>query len=107
MNGSKNPANDHFSQGETLVYYLYKIKTHILRKVRICLFWTSKQINMWLNVLFSFYGEKYKFPGVSDSKESAYNAGGLSSIPGSERSPGEGHGNALHGVAKSQTQLSH
>ena len=30
------------------------------------------------------------FPGSSDSKESACNAGNLGSIPGSERFPGEG-----------------
>ena len=30
------------------------------------------------------------FPGGSDSKESACNAGDLGSVPGSERSPGEG-----------------
>ena len=60
----------------------------------------------------------------SDGKASACNAGDLSSIPGSGRSPGEGHGNPLqssclenpmdggawgatvHGVAKSRTQLS-
>ena len=32
-------------------------------------------------------------PCGSDSKESAYNAGDLGSIPGSGRSPGEGNGN--------------
>ena len=32
------------------------------------------------------------FPGGSDGKESACNAGNLSSIPGSGRSPGEGNG---------------
>ena len=64
------------------------------------------------------------FPGGSDGKTSAYNAGDLGSIPGSERSPGEGNGNplqysclenpmdggawlaAVHGVAKSRTRLS-
>ena len=64
------------------------------------------------------------FPGGSDSKESACNAGDLSSIPRLGRSPGEGDGNPLqysclknpmdsgawqaivHGLAKSQTQLS-
>ena len=64
------------------------------------------------------------FPGGSDGKESACNLGDLVSFPGSEISPGEGHGNPLqyacleipmvrgawratvHGVAKSQTQLS-
>ena len=61
------------------------------------------------------------FPGDSDGKASAYNAGDLGLIPGSGRSPGEGNGNPLqysclenpmdreaweatvHGVAKSQT----
>ena len=33
------------------------------------------------------------FPGGSDSKESACNAGDLGSIPGLGRSPGGGHGN--------------
>ena len=35
------------------------------------------------------------FPGGSDSKASACNAGDLGSIPGSGRSPGEGNGNPL------------
>ena len=34
-------------------------------------------------------------PGGSDGKASAYNVGDLGSIPGLERSPGEGNGNAL------------
>ena len=64
------------------------------------------------------------FPGSSDGKASACNAGDLGSIPGSGRSPGEGNGNpvqysclenpmdqrawwaSVHGVAKSQTLLS-
>ena len=61
------------------------------------------------------------FPGGSESKASACNAGDQGSIPGSGRSPGEGNGNPLqypwlenpmdrgawqatvHGVAKSRT----
>ena len=35
------------------------------------------------------------FPGGSDGKESACNAGDLGSIPVSGRSPGEGNGNPL------------
>ena len=35
------------------------------------------------------------FPGGSDGKESACNAGDLGSIPGLGRSPGGGHGNLL------------
>ena len=57
--------------------------------------------------------------GSSTGKESACNAGDPSSIPGSQRSPGEGNGYPLqyfslensmdcmvHGVAKSQTWMS-
>ena len=59
------------------------------------------------------------FPGGSDGKESACNAGDLGLIPGLGQSPGGGHGNPLqpmenlmdrgawqamdHGVAKSRT----
>ena len=64
------------------------------------------------------------FPGGSQVKASARNAGDLGSIPGLGRSPGGGHGIPLqysclenpmdrgacwatvHGVAKNQTQLS-
>ena len=64
------------------------------------------------------------FPGISDGKECAWNAGDLGSIPGLGRSPGEGNGNPLqysclvnsmnrgtwrptvHGITKSRTQLS-
>ena len=64
------------------------------------------------------------FPGSSDGKASAYNAGDPCSIPGSGRSPGEVNGNPLqysclenpmdwgawwaivHGVAKSRLRLS-
>ena len=59
------------------------------------------------------------FPCVSTGEESGCNAGGLGSIPGLGRSPGEGKGYPLqysglensmdcivHGIAKSQTQLS-
>ena len=42
------------------------------------------------------YAYVYKsFPGGSDSKGSACNAGDLGSIPGSGRSPGKGNGNPL------------
>ena len=64
------------------------------------------------------------FPGGSDGKASARNAGDLGSVPGLGRSPGEGNGNPLqysclencmdggafwatvHGVTKSRTRLS-
>ena len=37
------------------------------------------------------------FPGGSEVKASACNAGDLGSIPGLGRSPGEGNGNPSHG----------
>ena len=40
----------------------------------------------------SFIKVRY-FPGGSDGRASAYNAGDPGSIPRSERSPGEGNGN--------------
>ena len=44
-----------------------------------------------------FYKIQYQlgFPGGSDGKASAYNAGDPGSIPGLGRSPGEGNGNPL------------
>ena len=76
------------------------------------------------SILFFFKLGYSCFPGGSDSKESACNAGDLDSIPGLGRSPGEGNGYplqysymdnpmdrgtwhaAVHGVTKSQTRLS-
>ena len=73
---------------------------------------------------FVFSFDTQGFPGGSDAKESACNAGDASSIPGSGRCPGEGNGNApqysrlekstdrgdwqdtVHGVAKNQARLS-
>ena len=47
-------------------------------------------------VFLLFVGHlSWDFPGGSDGKASAYNAGDLGSIPGSGRSPGEGNGNPL------------
>ena len=72
----------------------------------------------------STYSHSFGFPGGSDGKESACNAGDLSSVPGSGRSPGERNCNPLqysclknltdigawwttvHRITKSWTQLS-
>ena len=76
------------------------------------------------SIFFIAFDTLESFPGSSDGKESACNAGGLGPIPGSGVFLGEGNGNPLqysclgspmdkgawqaivHGVAKSQTQLS-
>ena len=105
-----------FSLGVYLPCYLYYIK---------CLKKRNKWGNEWkrgcfLTSFVFFWG----FPGGSQVKVSACNAGDLGSIPGSGRSPGEGNGNPLqyswlenpmdggawratvHRVAKSWTRLS-
>ena len=89
------------------------------------------QIKIFSNIYWNFLDALFKlisnylgFPGGSDGKESACNVGDPGSIPGSGRSSGEGNGNplhysylenpmdrgawqaAVHGVSKSQTQLS-
>ena len=74
-------------------------------------------------VILSTFTIKKGFPGGSEVKASACNAGDVGLIPGSGRSPGEGNGNPLqysclenpmdggawwatvHRVAKSQTRL--
>ena len=43
----------------------------------------------------SCFTSYWDFPGGSDGKASAYNAGDLGLIPGSGRSSGEGNGNPL------------
>ena len=76
-------------------------------------------INIWMHVV-----DIWEFPGGSDGKETTSNAGDLGLTPWLGRSPGGGHGNllqysclenpvdrgawwaAVHGVAKSRTQLS-
>ena len=46
-------------------------------------------------IVTSLFNVKVLFPGGSDGKASAYNAGDPGSIPGLGRSPGEGNGNPL------------
>ena len=46
-------------------------------------------------VLYRLLNDLVGFPGGSDEKESACNAGDWGSIPELGRSHGEGHGNAL------------
>ena len=55
----------------------------------VCFLWVHEII--YLGVFFVKLG----FPGGSDGKASACNAGDLGSIPGLGRSPGEGNGNPL------------
>ena len=80
---------------------------------------------MFLNVFKTLCQSLWGFSGGSHGEESTCKAGDLGSIPGLGRSPGEGNGNSLqssclenrmdsrgwqatvHGVAKSQTRLSH
>ena len=70
---------------------LFNRRQSPLRVVYFCFFINYLKCNkfgrnIWLNI---------GFPGGSDGKESACNAGDLSLIPDSERSPGEGNGSPL------------
>ena len=52
--------------------------------------WNLPPLNIFsINIIF------IDFPGVSDGKVSAYNAGDPGSVPGLGRSPGEEKGNPL------------
>ena len=51
----------------------------------------DKESERPLNIVMFYLG----FPGDSDGKESAYNAGDLGSIPELGRSCGEGNGNSF------------
>ena len=87
--------------------------------------WTEEPVGLQPSpgIKYAVYSNK-GFPGGSEVKASACNAGDLGSIPGSGRSPGEGNGNSLqyfclenpmdggawwatvHQVAKSRMRLS-
>ena len=56
--------------------------------------WGERNGQLLLN-RYKFSVIQADFPGGSDGKASAYNAGEPGSIPGSGRSPGEGNGNPL------------
>ena len=55
---------------------------------------TQTFVGKVMSLLFNMLSRLY-FPGGSDSKASAYNAGDQGSIPGLGRSPREGNGNPL------------
>ena len=87
----------------------------------ISIHWASIE---WPHLCITHSWDPMGFPGGSDSKASAHNAGDPGSIPGLGRSSGEGNGKPLqysclensmdegacwatvHGVAKSWTRLS-
>ena len=77
-----------------------KILSSYLETLSLQCSWDSRQAELELSVGWSveadweLSGSCSGFPGISDSKESACNAGDLGSIPGSRRSP-KGHGYLL------------
>ena len=74
-----------FLETEKLGFFAYAIKNNQL-VTKTCL---GQGLKLILATEFN------NFPGGSDSKASAYNAGDLGLIPGSGRSPGEENGNPL------------
>ena len=100
------------SPGKPLYYAFVQIYIYIYVYLYIC---------VYIYIFTNTYLCIYDFPGGSDTKESACNAGDLGLTPGSGRFPGEGNGNSsqqswlensmdrgawratVHGVAKNQT----
>ena len=93
------------------------MQTHSTRNVQKCHLSQTNQGTLASSEFVQSQG-KTSFPGGSEGKEYACSAGDLGSIPGLGRSPEEGNGYPLqysglensmdcrvHGVAKSQTQL--
>ena len=72
--------------------YIWKFSVHVLLKCSLKDF-EHNLARMWnecnCTVVWTFLG----FPGGSDGKASACNAGDLGLSPGSGKSPGEGNGN--------------
>ena len=68
-----------------------------MKQVRSPALWfRSDLIQLMAETLSGVYTDlPMDFPGGSDDKASAYNAGDRGSIPGSGRSPGEGNGTPL------------
>ena len=63
-------------------------------------YWENVNYGLWVIMIYQYRFISCNkdttlvvFPGGSDSKESAYNAGDLGLIPGSGKSPGKGNGN--------------
>ena len=66
-----------------------KQNPHIMNECVLTMLWLSSWNHLWR------FSHGQDFPGGSEGKASAYNAGDLGSIPGSGRSPGEGNANPL------------
>ena len=96
--------------------YFYQLEANYLTILQQVLSYID--MNQPWSYMYSLQPPQTGFPHNSGDKESACNAGDLGSIPGLGRSPGEGKGypfqysvlensmDTVHGVAKSQTQLS-
>ena len=68
--------------------YCWQKCCNVLRK-------SANRSSKAMKVMKQARADYWGFPGVSDGKESACNAGDPGLIPGLGRSPGEGNGNPL------------
>ena len=98
VNVSINQNHSSFSEkafAEKHMKNHFVLMLYVFIKVRVCIFSLLKKGIIILYILLYEYFIIKSFPGGSDGKVSAYNAGDLGSFPGSGRSPGEGNGNPL------------
>ena len=116
-----NPLSKEWIIGHPL---LYPLVSPLLEVSCSLMAWIIISTQNTSKCKYSAFLSKRDFPGGSDGKASAYNAGELGSSPGSGRSPGEENGNpfqysclenpmdggawqtTVHGVTKSRTRLS-
>ena len=74
----------------------FKKMNYTTPKTSIPLIWCPLAVLIFKTWSVDILSPLRGFPGGSDGKASACNAGDPGSIPGSGRSPGEGNGNPLH-----------
>ena len=118
---SLEPQNWNMKKWAVSIYWkkFSIIQEHIVYTSSATTAWRLIHFSFLLPVLSHCFSSHHDFSGGSDGKVSVYNAGGLDSIPGWGRSPGEGNGYLLqysglensmdckvHRVAKSRTWLS-
>ena len=95
--GNMSPRFGLFLPSVSLIVFV--IQTNMVspkqETLTVCVY-GSRSGDNWLWIEKQANHPSLSFPDSSDDKESACNAGDLGSVPGSQRSPGGGHGYSVH-----------